>query len=246
MAAAPARGPAGVRLPAAGDGSTAPGRDAGDPSQPHRAPAPAGRSSCRPTRRGHPGLCPRSRAPGPRRPHRLRVAGGLVLRRGPPFGCRSPASRSAGSTHRPRHGRRTSGVAVGIPAQALPRRLRRGGRAAVRGARQARRVRRPRGPVDPRDHDPARVRRAVHRDRRTHVNDLARDRRLAGLGWTRRGYTSVDLLDRARQMLREADAALGRAHVASRLDRWWALLDESLFTGRGRRRLARRWGLEPR
>lgn len=86
---------------------------------------------------------------------------------------------------------------------------------------------------------------AVHRDRRTHVNDLARDRRLAGLGWTRRGYTAVDLLDRARQMLREADAALGRAHVPSRLDRWWALLDESLFTARGRQRLARRWGLEP-
>lgn len=87
---------------------------------------------------------------------------------------------------------------------------------------------------------------AVHRDRRTHVNDLARDRRLTSLGWTRRGYTSVDLLDRARQVLREADAALGRAHDPRRLDRWWVLLDESLFTARGRQRLARRWGLEPR
>ncbi len=87
---------------------------------------------------------------------------------------------------------------------------------------------------------------AVHRDRRTHVHDLARERRLANLGWTRRGYTSEDLLDRADQVLREADAALGRPHDRARLDRWWALLDESLFTSRGRRRLARRWGLDRR
>lgn len=82
---------------------------------------------------------------------------------------------------------------------------------------------------------------AVHRDRRTHVNDLARDRRLANLGWTRRGYTSTDLLVRARFVLQEADAALGRPHDRTRLDRWWSLLDESLFTNRGRDRLADRW-----
>jgi hypothetical protein len=82
---------------------------------------------------------------------------------------------------------------------------------------------------------------AVHRDRRTHVNDLARDRRLANLGWTRRGYTSTDLLVRARSVLQEADAALDRPHDRTRLDRWWSLLDESLFTNRGRDRLADRW-----
>jgi hypothetical protein len=50
-----------------------------------------------------------------------------------------------------------------------------------------------------------------------------------------------DLLDRAGQVIREADAALGRPHDRTRLDPWWALLDESLFTARGRRRLMSRW-----
>lgn len=84
----------------------------------------------------------------------------------------------------------------------------------------------------------------VHRDRRTHVNDLARERRLANLGWTRRGYTSRDLLERPDGILREIDASLGRPHDRTRLDGWWRLLDESLFTPRGRRRLAARWRLD--
>lgn len=84
----------------------------------------------------------------------------------------------------------------------------------------------------------------VHRDRRTHVNDLARERRLANLGWTRRGYTSRDLLERPDGILREIDASLGRSHDRTRLDDWWRLLDDSLFTPRGRRRLAARWRLD--
>lgn len=83
---------------------------------------------------------------------------------------------------------------------------------------------------------------AVHRDRRTHVKDLTRERGLANTGWTRRGYTSGDLLGRSHVMLREADATLGRAHDPRRLDPWLDALRESLFTPCGRTRLLRRWG----
>jgi hypothetical protein len=82
---------------------------------------------------------------------------------------------------------------------------------------------------------------AVHRERRTHVNDLARDRRLVNAGWVRRGYTSADLLRRPLLILREADAALGRPHDPSRLLPWLAALRESLFSGAGQARLAARW-----
>ena len=84
---------------------------------------------------------------------------------------------------------------------------------------------------------------AGHRDRRTHVNDLARERRLVNNGWSRRGYTSADLLGRAHLILREADAALGRKHDPRRLDRWLAALRGSLFSSAGRARLAARWSL---
>jgi hypothetical protein len=81
----------------------------------------------------------------------------------------------------------------------------------------------------------------VHRDRRTHLRDLARERALANIGWTRRGYTAGDLLGRAHVMLREVDAALGRPHEPRRVDAWRGALTESLFTGAGRARLLRRW-----
>jgi hypothetical protein len=84
---------------------------------------------------------------------------------------------------------------------------------------------------------------AVHRDRRTHVNDLARERRLANAGWTRRGYTAADLIGRPQAMLREADAALERPHDPRRIVPWLTALRESLFTSTGRARLASRWGL---
>lgn len=82
---------------------------------------------------------------------------------------------------------------------------------------------------------------AVHRDRRTHVRDLARERALANNGWTRRGYTSGDLLGRSHVMLRDADAALGRAHDPRRLDPWLAALRVSLFSPGGKARLLSRW-----
>ena len=81
---------------------------------------------------------------------------------------------------------------------------------------------------------------AVHRDRRAHVADLARERRLVNAGWTRRGYTSTDLLARSHLVLREADAALGRPHDPRRLAAWHAALRDSLFTSGGRTRLLER------
>lgn len=82
---------------------------------------------------------------------------------------------------------------------------------------------------------------AVHRDRRTHVQDLARDRALANAGWTRRGYTARDLLREGEVMLREADTAIGRAHDRGRLEPWLTMLRASLFTSEVRARLSARW-----
>jgi hypothetical protein len=82
---------------------------------------------------------------------------------------------------------------------------------------------------------------AVHRERRAHVTDLARDRRIVNAGFKRRGYTAQDLLARASVVLREADADLGRPHDRRRLKPWHALLDGSLLTPRGRARVARTW-----
>lgn len=81
---------------------------------------------------------------------------------------------------------------------------------------------------------------AVHRDRRTHRQDLARDRRLLTVGWQRRGYTAHDLLHRPQDVLREADAALGRPHRVDRLDPWLRMLHESLFHPVGQERFVRR------
>lgn len=81
---------------------------------------------------------------------------------------------------------------------------------------------------------------AVHRDRRTHRQDLARDRRLLAAGWHRRGYVAADLLRRPEVVLREADATIGRPHRVDRLDPWLALVGESLFHADGQARFARR------
>ena len=83
---------------------------------------------------------------------------------------------------------------------------------------------------------------AGHRDRRTHVKDLARERGLANSGWVRRGYTSADLLARSHMILREADATLGRPHDPRRLDPWLDALRASLFSPTGRTRLLSRCG----
>lgn len=87
---------------------------------------------------------------------------------------------------------------------------------------------------------------AVHRDRRTHVNDLARERGLSNNGWIRRGYTSTDLLARSHVILREADSTLGRPHDPRRLGPWLDALRNSLFSATGRARFASRMARDPR
>jgi very-short-patch-repair endonuclease len=77
-----------------------------------------------------------------------------------------------------------------------------------------------------------------HRSPTQQRKDLARDRRLANAGWTRRGYTAVEVLHEATAIIRDADLALGRQHDPSRVHRWRQMVVESLFTTRGRDRLS--------
>lgn len=81
----------------------------------------------------------------------------------------------------------------------------------------------------------------VHRDPQQHRKDLARERAIGRVGWTRRGYTAVDLLHHPGQILDEADAALGRPHDPRRLDAWRVLLERSSLSQAGRSRLLARW-----
>lgn len=76
--------------------------------------------------------------------------------------------------------------------------------------------------------------------------DLRRARRLIAAGWTRRGYTSHDLLFRAAAVLRDVDASLGRTHESSRLMRWHAMIRASAFTPAGRAALSERIHHSPR
>ncbi len=86
---------------------------------------------------------------------------------------------------------------------------------------------------------------AAHRDRSQHRRDLARDRRIQDAGWTRRGYTSREVVSQAATIIREADAALGRPYRPDRVRRWHALLADSMVTPSGRERLRLRWSRPP-
>jgi hypothetical protein len=85
-----------------------------------------------------------------------------------------------------------------------------------------------------------------HRTRHRHRSDLTRERRIGHAGWTRRGYTSVEVLHQAVAILRDADRSLGRRHRPERVRAWHALLADSLFTSRGTELVRRRWGLPVR
>lgn len=78
----------------------------------------------------------------------------------------------------------------------------------------------------------------VHRTIAQHRADLLRERRLRAMGWTRRGYTSQDLLHRPAELLRDIDRTLGRPHSPARLTAWRAALRTSTLTQSGR---ARTW-----
>lgn len=80
-----------------------------------------------------------------------------------------------------------------------------------------------------------------HRERQTHRNDLARERRLVETDWQRMGFTSAQLLHDGASIIASADRLLGRPWDPRRLARWEALLDDSLFRPAGRARARRHW-----
>jgi hypothetical protein len=73
--------------------------------------------------------------------------------------------------------------------------------------------------------------------------DLRRLRHVTNARWTRRGYTSNEVLHQAVTILRDADLAVGRLHRPERVRPWHSLLAASLFTAGGRRRLQNRLSL---
>jgi hypothetical protein len=82
---------------------------------------------------------------------------------------------------------------------------------------------------------------AHHRDPRQHRVDLRRERALTGTPYVRRGFVLDDLVNHPAVVMHEIDRALGRPHNARRLERWRALLDNSMFSERGRERMMNRW-----
>lgn len=82
----------------------------------------------------------------------------------------------------------------------------------------------------------------VHLERAQQQADLRRARRLADAGWTRRGYTSHDLLRQPIGVLRDIDTALGRPHEPARVRSWYLMLRDSMVTTAGRRRILERMG----
>ncbi|GCD89045.1 hypothetical protein [Nocardioides sp. LS1] len=82
---------------------------------------------------------------------------------------------------------------------------------------------------------------AVHRRKDQHRVDLRRERGLARAGYQRRGFTLDDLLNHPAVTMHEVDRDLERGHVMARLRAWRALVDNSLYSEPGRRRLVQRW-----
>ena len=80
-----------------------------------------------------------------------------------------------------------------------------------------------------------------HRDARQHRTDLRRERAWAGTTYRRAGYTLDDLLNHPAATMHEMDRALGRPHRAGRIERWRALVRDSLYDGTGRSRVLNRW-----
>lgn len=82
---------------------------------------------------------------------------------------------------------------------------------------------------------------AGHRDGTQHRTDLRRERGLAGSDYDRRGFTLDDLVNHALVVMHEIDRELGRPHKLVRLTRWRKLVENSLYSEVGRRRVLNRW-----
>lgn len=82
---------------------------------------------------------------------------------------------------------------------------------------------------------------AHHRDKHQHRSDLRRERNLARTPYTRRGFVLDDLINHPSVVMHEIDRALGRPHDLSRLRRWQALVENSMYSVAGRERMMNRW-----
>jgi hypothetical protein len=82
---------------------------------------------------------------------------------------------------------------------------------------------------------------AGHRDKGQHRSDLRRERRFAGSGYVRRGYSLDDLLNHPAVAMHELDRLLARPHQQQRLRRWRRLVDHSMYSETGRARVMNRW-----
>jgi len=82
---------------------------------------------------------------------------------------------------------------------------------------------------------------AHHRAKNQQSTDLRRDRAFAGSAYRRRGYVMDDLINHPVTVMHELDRILGRPHDMARLARWRRLVDNSLYSERGRERVLNRW-----
>jgi hypothetical protein len=81
----------------------------------------------------------------------------------------------------------------------------------------------------------------VHRGKKRHRVDLRRERGLSATSYRRHGYSLDDLLNHPLTVMHELDRLVDRPHRISRLRRWQRLVDDSLFSERGRERVMNRW-----
>ncbi len=81
---------------------------------------------------------------------------------------------------------------------------------------------------------------AHHRDPAQYERDRARDRRLRTLGWDPYSYSAISVFRTPSVIIRDADAALGRAHDPDRLAAWREQWNESSYSTEGKLRLKRK------
>jgi hypothetical protein len=79
-----------------------------------------------------------------------------------------------------------------------------------------------------------------HRTKAQQRTDLRRSRGLEP-SYTRHGFTLDDLLNHPATVMHEIDRTLGRVHQNSRLRRWRAMVDNSMYTPSCRQRMLNRW-----
>lgn len=79
-----------------------------------------------------------------------------------------------------------------------------------------------------------------HRDRAQHQDDLRREKALNRYGLERYGYIATEIIHSARQIVRDAEDALGLTHIPGRADLWLAEARQASLTLTGRAALERR------